>query len=171
MFHGVRHRAGPKRRQPAVEFAGALSLAFGLGLVLGACGAGSGTQLESTRFGQLGEIRVTVITPLIVLRGSELTAEGEFQQVLTWTAQGPWQVYEVVSHRGLVGDETLVRSQGDPSTFAAAYASLITQINETPELKLFVEGLDQGLEVDCLADAIESRSKVIFQVRGRWPMR
>ncbi len=136
-----------------------------LGAALAACGSDNGTQLGSLRFGQVGEVRVSVITPLIVVRGGRLTVEGELQQILTWTAQGPWQVYEMVSYRGLVGDETLVKSRGEQATFAAAYASLITQLNDTQELKLFVEGLDQGLEVDCLADGIESRSRVIFQIR------
>ena len=136
-----------------------------LAVQLTACESDNGTQVGTTRFGQVGEIRVTVITPLIVVRGTDLVVEGEIQQVLTWSAQGPWQVFESVSYRGVVGDETTVRSSGNPNTFAGAYASLITQINETQELKLFVEGLDQGLEVDCLADGIESRSRVIFQIR------
>ncbi len=136
-----------------------------VGVALSACGSENGTQVGSLRFGQVGEVRVSVITPLIVVRGATLTVEGELQQILTWTAQGPWQVYEMVSYRGLVGDETLVKSRGEQATFAAAYASLITQLNDTQELKLFVEGLDQNLEVDCLAGGIESRSRVIFQIR------
>lgn len=137
-----------------------LTIAF---LALAGCGGDGDNPIGSTRFGQVGEVRVEVRAPLIVVRGTEPTIEGELQQVLTWNSAGPWQVFESVSYRDRVGDESLLRSPGNPSAFSSAYASLITQINDTPELNVFVA--DASLEVDCLAGEIESRARVTLQIR------
>jgi len=113
----------------------------------------------------LGEVRASVSVPLIVVEGTQSSVEGELQQILTWNSTGLWQLYESVSYRGSVGDESLTRARGDATQFASAYASLITRLSDTPELKVFADGLDQDLEVDCLADGVESRSRVMFQIR------
>ncbi len=98
----------------------------------------------SLRFGQLGEIRVTLVAPLVFREG-----KGEIQQILTWGSSGAWRLREVISYRGLVGDENVRRNQGDPRAYAAAYASLITQLNETAGLQLFIPELAQGLPDPC----------------------
>ncbi len=131
--------------------------------VLAACGTDGGTPIGSLRFGQVGEVRVEVRVPLIVVSGTNLSIEGELQQILTWNSTGPWQIFESVSYRGRIGDEAIHRSQGNPAVFSSAYASLITQLDGTPELKLSVA--DQTLEVDCLAGGVESRSRVSVQIR------
>jgi len=131
--------------------------------VLVACGSDGPTPIGSFRFGQVGEVRVDVRVPLIVVSGTSLSVEGELQQILTWNSTGPWQIYESVSYRGRVGDETLRRSRGNPTAFSSAYASLITQLNDTPELNLFVA--DETLEVDCLEDGVETRARVTVQIR------
>ena len=98
-----------------------------------ACRDDIGTPPPGTlRFGQLGEIEVGVVAPLVFGGGS-----GELQQVLTWGSSGVWVLREIISYRGLLGDETVSRNRGDPIAYASAYASLITQLNETAGLELF----------------------------------
>lgn len=90
-------------------------------------------------------------------------APGELQQVLTWTSEGAWQLRETISYRGLPGDETLVMHPGQAGTYAAAYASLITQLNETGSLRLFVDGLPQDLDPQCSSN----QTRVRFLIRDR----
>jgi len=84
------------------------------------------------RFGQLGEVKVGVVAPLVFDEGV-----GELQQILTWGSSGAWVLREIISYRGLMGDETITRNEGDPIAYASAYASLITQLNETDGVELF----------------------------------
>jgi hypothetical protein len=84
------------------------------------------------RFGQLGEVKVTVVAPLLFREGT-----GELQQILTWGSSGAWVLREIISYRGLVGDETVRRNEGDPVAYASWYASLITQLNEKSGVELF----------------------------------
>jgi hypothetical protein len=115
-------------------------------LALG-CGGDDGIQPGSLRFGQVGEIRLTLVVPRIFDLDQ---GQGEIQQVLTWSSTGAWQLRERISFRGLEGDEELRSNPGDPGTYAAAYASLITQLNETQGLKLFPSELvDPTLDPTC----------------------
>jgi hypothetical protein len=102
-----------------------------LGLSVAACG-GDGPTDVSLRFGQIGEVTVTVTAPLAFGEGV-----GELQQILTWGSTGPWVLKELIGYRSLQGDEHLVRSQGDPRAYASAYASLITQLHQTDGVRLF----------------------------------
>jgi len=111
-------------------------------LFLAACGDDSGTPPGSLRFGQLGEVKVSVIAS----RGS---GEGELQQILTWGSSGAWVLREIISYEGRVGDETVRKNEGDPRAYGSAYASLITQLNETNGIKLFVPELPTGLPEPC----------------------
>jgi len=104
-----------------------------LGSIVAAC-ADNGPTEVSLRFGQVGEMTVTVTAPLTFGEGA-----GELQQILTWGSTGPWVLNELVEYRGLRGDETLTRSEGDPRAYASAYASLITQLHQTDGVKLFDE--------------------------------
>ena len=111
---------------------------------------GPGTNF---RFGQVGEIRVQIVTPLPGARG----LDGELQQALTWNSEGPWQLFESIAYRGLVGDESVSQGFGDPGS----YADVILQLNETPGLELFVEELDPDLDPVCEgADA-----RIVLQIR------
>ncbi len=84
-----------------------------------ACGDDNGTPpLETVRFGQLGEVEVGVVAPLLFGEGV-----GELQQILTWGSSGAWVLREIISYRGLLGDETVIQSKGDPVAYASAYAS------------------------------------------------
>ncbi len=88
---------------------------------------------DTLRFGQIGEVRVSVVAPLVY----NAEAKGELQQILTWSSTGAWILKELISYRGLIGDESVRRNAGDPGAYASAYASLITQLNETEGIKLF----------------------------------
>ncbi len=108
-------------------------LGFFLGLFVFGCGDDDGTPpLETLRFGQLGEVEVGIVAPLV----SE-AASGELQQVLTWGSSGAWVLREIISYRGLEGDETVVKNTGDPVAYASAYASLIAQLNEQDGVEIF----------------------------------
>ena len=79
-------------------------------------------------------------------------------------SNGAWQLFESLSYRELVGDESLTRSPGTPVAFAAAYASLITQLNESEALQ-FVATLDQVLDPEC--DPPQSRVGVLIRDDAR----
>ena len=100
-----------------------------------ACGDDNGTPPPGTvRFGQLGQVEVGVVAPLISGGGAP---SGEIQQILTWGSSGAWVLREIISYRDLQGDETVTKNQGDPIAYASAYASLITQLNVTSGVELF----------------------------------
>lgn len=105
---------------------------FLLGVLLVGCGDDTGTPPPDTiRFGQLGEVEVAVLAPLVFGDGM-----GELQQILTWGSSGVWVLREVISYQEIPGDETVTRNDGDPIAYASAYASLITQLNETDGVEL-----------------------------------
>lgn len=104
---------------------GLFSLALG-------CGDDNGTPPDAVRFGQVGEVEVGIVAPLV-----SDAETGELQQILTWGSSGAWVLREIISYRGLEGDETVLRNTGDPVAYASAYASLITQLNEQDGLELF----------------------------------
>ena len=103
-----------------------------MGLLAQGCGDDTVRLPETTRFGQLGEVKVGIRAPLFFDDG-----EGELQQILTWSSSGAWVLREIISYRGLNGDETVTRNEGDPIAYTSAYASLITQLNETEGVELF----------------------------------
>ena len=102
-----------------------------VGGIVAAC-ADNGPTEVSLRFGQIGEMTVTVTAPLAFGEG-----RGELQQILTWGSTGPWVLKELIEYRSLPGDETLIRSEGDPRAYASAYASLITQLHQTEGARIF----------------------------------
>jgi hypothetical protein len=113
--------------------------------LLAACGD-NGTVPDGTlRFGQVGEVSLSLDVPLLFREGA-----GELKQVLIWNSGGTWQLKEAISYRGLQGDEDVTRKQGDPGT----YASLIAQLNEAPALKLF-EDLEPQIPDPCPPGATE----------------
>ncbi len=114
------------------------------GFLLSGCGDDNGFQPGTLRFGQIGEVRVTLVVPLLF---NDL--KGELQQVLTWNSTGAWQLREAISYRNLPGDETLSRNAEVAGSDAASYAKLIADLNEAPGLKLFTEELPRDLIPDC----------------------
>ncbi len=58
-------------------------------------------------------------------------------------------MYERISYRGLVGDETLIRSSGDPFGFVGAYVHLITTVSSVEGLRLDIPELPIGLTDEC----------------------
>lgn len=100
-------------------------LATAGGFSVQGCDDGTGTPpIDTIRFGQVGEIEVAVVAPRVFGEG-----EGELQQILTWGSSGAWVLREIISYRGLVGDENVQKNQGDPVAYASAYASLITSLH------------------------------------------
>lgn len=133
-------------------------------LLLPGCDSSSPVVPPTTRFGQVGEIRVEVTTPL----GAP---GGLLRQRIVWRSSGAWQLDEEITYRGLVGDATRRRPAGDPGGFASSYATLIAQVNETPGLRLFIPELDATLEPDCGTGAATIRLEIedtSRQEMGRW---
>ena len=126
-------------------------------LALAGCGGDGGIDPEALRFGQLGRIEVHLEEPL---RGNEL-GEGQREQTLLWSSAGAWTLREGISYRTLPGDETVQRSPGDPSQYAASYASLITQLNEVDALKLFITELPPT----DLSPCAPTQTRITFSVR------
>ena len=116
-----------------------------LGLGLSGCDGNGGTLPGDLRFGQVGQVEVELFVPLDRGIGSQ-------HQVLTWASSGAWSLQEFITYRGLTGDETLWKNPGDPSPFAAGYASFITSVDEVdgiPGLELDIPELPQDLEPEC----------------------
>ena len=115
-----------------------------LALVLGlsACTNGDPLIPPTLRFGQVGEIRLSVSTPL----GAP---GGLLQQSMTWRSDGAWQLDEEMMYRGRSGGRERKTPLGNQGAYASSYATLIAQVNETPGLELFISGLDPALEPDC----------------------
>lgn len=108
-----------------------------LALLVQGCGDDNGTPPPDTvRFGQLGEVEVGIVHPLV----SEARS-GELQQILTWGSSGAWVLREIISYRGLQGDETVIKSSGNPVAYASAYASFIAAVNQN----------DSGVELFSVA--------------------
>lgn len=125
-------------------------------LALPACSNGS-TSPDSFRFGQDGDVRVVVETPIWAEGG----ARGKLEQSLEWRSTGQWSLLERIAYRDESGDSTVRNSDGDPAIYASAYASLITLVNESEGVKLFVEGLDPGVDPECGS----TRSRVAVRIR------
>ena len=117
------------------------------------------------RFGQSGQMIVEVVTPRQFLPSP---GEGELRQVLTWRSTGAWQLFESIAYRGVVGSETTIASPGLPAAFAAAYATLVTQIHGATGLDLFIEDLNPNLDPPCDSEVDQARVTLRIQdeIRG-----
>lgn len=113
-----------------------------MALLVSACGDDGGPDPNALRIGQIGHIEVALEAPLRL-------GEGMLRQTLIWSSSGAWSLNEAISYRGLEGDQTFHRSNGDPSQYAGAYASLITQLNEVDGLELFIDELPPDLTPEC----------------------
>jgi len=129
---------------PKLASGAALALTL---LGIGACDNGP-TDPGTTRFGQVGQIRVHVITP-------EPPGNGSLEQIMEWESDGPWNVTERISYRGQLGDENVQRLRIDLDTYASNYATVIAQLNENEGLKLFLDSLPPGEDPNCAADRTE----------------
>jgi hypothetical protein len=122
----------------------ALVLTIMAGGVLIGCGDDNGIQPGTVRFGQIGEVRITLVVPLLF---NDL--EGELQQILTWNSTGAWQLKENISYRYLEGDEDLTQNPEAAGSYAASYATFITELNEAEGLTLFTDELPRELDPLC----------------------
>lgn len=122
----------------------------------------NGVEPPMVRFGQSGQMIVEVATPRQFLPSP---GKGELRQTLTWRSTGAWQLFESIAYRGVVGSETTIQSPGLPAAFAAAYATLVTQIHGAPGLDLFIEALDSDLDPPC-EDEARVTLRIQDQIRG-----
>ena len=131
----ARSTGGGSRRRLAVAAAAVLAGA-------GACepmGPGPGPL----RFGQQGEIRITIDSPLYL-------GAGWLKQVVTWRSDGAWRVFEEIGYRGVVGDRHVEPSPGLPYEYAALYASLIQKLNDDEGFSLVgFAALDDVKDPQC----------------------
>lgn len=123
--------------------------------LLPACGE-DGTSPGTLRFGQDGEVRIEVSTPI-----GSVAGDGRLEERITWHHTGRWRLVERISYRGSVGDSTVTESRGDPAAFASSYASLVTLVNESRGIRLFVDELEPDLDPECGS----GRSRVTFRIR------
>ena len=113
-----------------------------------ACAIGAGCDTTGPpngplRFGQSGEIRITVEAPLYL-------GAGWLQQVLTWRSDGAWKVFEEIGYRGIVGEAHLDPNPGLAFEYASMYASLIQKLNDDVGFKLIgVPELDAIQDPEC----------------------
>ena len=75
------------------------------------------------RFGQSGEVRVTVDAPLYLERGW-------LKQEIAWSSDGAWQIYEEIGYEGAIGEQDRRPNPGLPLIFAGDYATLIQSLND-----------------------------------------
>lgn len=136
----------------------AIGLAFAC-VIAGSCdplGPGDGPL----RFGQSGAIRVTVEVPLYL-------GAGVLQQVLTWRSDGAWKVFEEISYREMVGEETLAPSPGLPFEYASMYASIIQKLNDDEGAKLLgVPELDEIIDPLCTGGRSRVTVRIDDQISG-----
>lgn len=131
-----------------------LALPAALALLAG-CGDDGGTPPGTLRFGQIGEVRLHLTSPIQL-------GEGELQQSLTWNSAGPWQLTETISYKGRLGDENTIRSAAPPEVLASEYAIWIAQVNDVATLHLFDPlRVDPGLAPECGP----ARTRVVLLVR------
>jgi hypothetical protein len=136
-----------------------------LALVFTGCGSEGGTPpIDTLRFGQRGEVVVGVVAPKAFGEG-----EGELQQILTWGSTGAWVVREVISYRGLTGDETVEKSEGNPIAYASGYDSFITQVNDVDGVEIF--SIPQMEDLVCETGDTRVTVSIWDEIRGeemRW---
>lgn len=147
-----RRRTGGRRSRAGRLLPALLALL----LAPAACSENGSTQPGTLRFGQIGHMEVTLRAPLRL-------GEGQLLQVIRWSSSGAWSLEEAISYQGRVGDERILGSPGDPSAFASAYASLITQVNEVEGLELFLDELPQDLDPECAA----TRTRLTVSITDR----
>lgn len=97
------------------------SLTIACILVSGCDMTGIGSGL--LRFGQSGEVRVTVETPLHLERGW-------LKQEITWRSDGGWEIREEIGYQGIVGEQDRRPNTGLPVIYAGDYATLIQSLND-----------------------------------------
>lgn len=130
-------RLAPRRR-------GAFGVSIALGLVvLGGCDGGSSPGADPGPFGEVGEIRVDVQTPTP-------GGVGRVESTLLWLSDGRWALAERMFHEGVMGDEVVRRSRGNPGDLQAEYQALILQLNENPALRLF-GAVNPDVNLTCIA--------------------
>lgn len=118
-----------------------MATALTVAAMLTGCDGGP-TDPGNLRFGQIGDTRIELVTPLQLGTGS-------LAQTLTWNSDGVWRLEETIRYRGEVGDRGGRRSPVVGGALAGAYAQWIAQVNDVPALRLFIPELEPGLDPTC----------------------
>jgi hypothetical protein len=123
------------------------------------------TVPDDLRFGQIGEVRVTIDAP----RGADepgATPTGSLEQTISWSSEGPWRSTERISYKGKLGDETVSVSRSDPGVLARSYSTLIALLNDEGPVKLFLGDQLSPLVNPVCTDSIfkVSYSRVTVQI-------
>lgn len=105
-------------------------------VLLASCG-GEPTVLPSPRFAQIGELRADVEVPLA-------GGEGRLEGTLVWQSDGRWVLVERIYYLDRLGEEVVRRSRTNPGERSGEYTALVTQLNETPGLRLPGEVEQEG---------------------------
>ena len=91
-----------------------------IAVIVASCGDDNGTGPYTLKFGLSGGITIQLETPLRLGSGTPRVGAGTLSQRLEWQSTGAWSLFEQISYRDLVGDETLWRSAGDPFIYVAS---------------------------------------------------
>jgi len=130
--------------------------------ILSACGD-EPTVLPSPRFAQIGELRADVEVPLA-------GGDGRLEGTLVWQSDGRWVLVERMYYRDRLGEEVVRRSRRNPGELSGEYTALITQLNETPGLRLPGEVEQEG-PVTCATNQARVTFAMVDAFRGevaRW---
>lgn len=119
------------------------------------CGDNGVVPPDALRFGQIGRIDILLEVPLRL-------GAGALVQNLRWGSNGAWSLQESISYAGVQGDSDFRRSTGDPALAAGPYATLVTQLNSEPGLRIF--GLGDELPQDSIPVCALTRTRLTFTV-------
>jgi hypothetical protein len=134
MIRSPRHTAALRPLARLVGAVGVVAM-----LVLGCSDEPIGPDEQP--FGRIGDVRIEVLSPT---QGGN----GQVSHVVEWSSNGPWRSTERIFYRGLLGDETVLRSGGDRTSLARTYAVWIDLVNDTPSVALFGR-VDPALRPVC----------------------
>ncbi len=119
---------------------------------------GETTVLPAPIFAQEGELRADVEVPL-------MGGEGRLEGTLVWQSDGRWVLVERIYYRNVLGEEVVRRSRTNPGERAGEYATWVTQLNQTPGLRLPGE-VAQGGATTCPEGAARVTFTMVDRFRG-----
>jgi len=140
-----------------------IGYAFMIAVIVASCGDDNGTGPDTLKFGLSGGITIQLETPLRLGSGTPRVGAGTLSQRLEWQSTGAWSLFEQISYRDLIGDETLWRSAGDPFIYVASYVGLINTVNSAAGLELFIPEMDT-LASPRIVTCGEGRTHITFSI-------